>query len=258
MSFTYKLIQQTKDYSIRKALQSALSDDGRLSYGEVRMVISSTFDHGQITYQEFNDLRNILKNAKTLDKRSENLIKAFLRHQHYHRYLQTRLKKKQFNLPYKVDHIPTTLSRRPGSKLTPLYLTIHSTANLKSTAKNERGWLTNPSNNRNASYHLVVDEKEAIECIPLDEVAWHAGSTKGNTTSIGLEICESGNRAKVFENASSLAAKLLRDKGWNTSHLRQHKDWSGKICPRILISNGHRADQKQTWDWFKSQVDSKL
>ncbi|WP_315974005.1 hypothetical protein [Paenibacillus melissococcoides] len=46
-------------------------------------------------------------------------------------------------------------------------ITIHNTGNSGSSAKNERGWLTNPDNDRTASYHIVVDEHEAIECIPL-------------------------------------------------------------------------------------------
>lgn len=75
--------------------------------------------------------------------------------------------------PYTIDHIPksTPKNRRPGLSLKPVYLTIHSTANPKSSAKNERGWLTNNSNSITASFHIVVDEKEAIEAIPLNEVA---------------------------------------------------------------------------------------
>jgi len=47
--------------------------------------------------------------------------------------------------------------------MTPEYITIHSTGNPTSTARNERAWLTNPNNNVTASWHIVVDEKEAIE-----------------------------------------------------------------------------------------------
>lgn len=49
--------------------------------------------------------------------------------------------------------------------------------------------------------HLVIDETEAIECIPLNEVAWHAGdgaNGTGNRKSIGLQICESGDRVKTL------------------------------------------------------------
>ncbi len=91
-------------------------------------------------------------------------------------------------------------------------ITIHNTGNPSSTARNERAWLTNPTNTRTASYHIVIDEREAIECLPLNENAWHSGdgsgATSGNRTSIGVEICESGNYAKTLDNAATLVAAM--------------------------------------------------
>jgi N-acetylmuramoyl-L-alanine amidase len=137
----------------------------------------------------------------------------------------------------------------------PKYITIHSTGNPSSTARNERGWLTNPSNTRTASWHIAVDEKEAVEAIPLTEVAWHAGdgSGQGNRASIGIEICESGNREKTLRNAVQLVAKLLKEKGWGVDRLRRHHDWSGKICPRILQPNNW-----QGWKDFIKAVEKEL
>ncbi len=153
-----------------------------------------------------------------------------------------------------VQHIPknTPNNRRPGIAMEPEYLTIHSTANSGSTAQNERDWLTNPSNTRTASWHLVVDDKEVIEAIPLDEIAWHAGDGKngtGNKKSISIEICESGNREKTIENAVKLSAQILKDKGWKIDRLKRHYDWSGKHCPRILEENNWTE-----WDEFKIMV----
>jgi N-acetylmuramoyl-L-alanine amidase CwlA len=126
--------------------------------------------------------------------------------------------------------------------MTPTTITIHNTGNPSSTARNERNWLTNPSNNRQASFHIVIDEKEAIECLPLNEVAWHAGDGRkvggGNMSSIGIEICESGDYAKTLENAADLAAKLLKERGWGVDRMRRHYDWSGKICPRLMYDGG--------------------
>jgi len=135
----------------------------------------------------------------------------------------------------------------------PTTITIHSTGNPSSTARNERAWLTNPSNNRQASWHIVVDEKEAIEAIPLNEVAWHAGNSTGNRTSIGIEICESGDRVKTLGNAVKLTAKLLKERGWGMDKLRRHYDWSGKICPRIL-----QPDDWAGWEQFKRDVQKEL
>ena len=179
---------------------------------------------------------------------------AFVQH------LKRLLPKFVFDLPYSVDHIPTTTAhnRRPGTAMTPEYLTIHSTDNLRSSARNERSWLTNSTNTRTASFHVVVDEKEAIECIPFNEKAIHA-YWQGNRKSIGLEICESGDRAKTRENAVLLSAKILRDYNWDISKLKRHYDWPKqngfrKNCPQILILAAHQNKAEQTWDWFKSEV----
>ncbi|KNF07842.1 N-acetylmuramoyl-L-alanine amidase [Gottschalkia purinilytica] len=154
---------------------------------------------------------------------------------------------------YVVDHIPNSKSKRPGTKLNSQYLTIHSTGNPDSTARNERGWLTNPSNTNSVSWHIVVDEKEVIEAIPLNEISHHAGSSEGNNTSIGIEMCESGNREAVIQNTVKLVAKLLKERGWGVDRLRRHYDWIGKNCPRILNYNNWEG-----WTRFKNLVQAEL
>lgn len=163
-------------------------------------------------------------------------------------------------MQYRKDHIPrsTTNSRRSGISMNPKTITIHNTGNANSSAANERAWLTNPTNVRQASYHIVVDEKEAVECIPLNENAWHAGdgsgATSGNRTSISLEICESGDYAQTLENATELVAKMLEERGWGVDRLRRHFDWSGKICPRLMYDDGKWTG----WSLFKAAVNVKL
>lgn len=134
------------------------------------------------------------------------------------------------------DHIPYSDTKRPNIKMTPTSITIHSTANPNSTAKNERGWLTNPSNKRSASWHYVVDEKDYIEAIPSNEVAYHSGTTEGNRTSISIEMCESGNRERVVQRTIELV-RYLMDKH-NIRVIKRHYDWSKKNCPQILNDDG--------------------
>lgn len=154
---------------------------------------------------------------------------------------------------YKINHIPISKDKRPGTKMTPTSITIHSTANPKSTALNERNWLVSSSNDRTASWHIVVDDKEIIEAIPLNEIAYHAGKREGNNTSIGIEICESGDRAKTIQNTIELVAKMLHDRKWGVDKLKRHFDWSGKICPGILSKNNWEG-----WNAFKIQVEREL
>lgn len=149
----------------------------------------------------------------------------------------------------KKDYIAISSTKRPGKKLSAFnWITVHNTGNPSSTAKNERGWLTNPENTRSASWHIVVDSKEAIEAIPLDEVAYHSGTSEGNNTSIGIEVCDSAGEAGERQ-AIELIASLLITKGWGTDKVRTHKSWSGKECPWIILKH---------WTQFIKDIDTGL
>ena len=146
---------------------------------------------------------------------------------------------------------------RPGGNYDKLSITIHSTGNPSSTAQNERDWLDNPANDRDASWHYVVDEKEVIQAIPEIEEAWHCGSAVGNRFSIGIEICESGDREKTLQNAAAFVAEKLKEYGWDCTYLRKHADWANKNCPRILIDSAYIKDGMD-WNWFVDLIEKKL
>lgn len=140
---------------------------------------------------------------------------------------------------------------RSGKIINPTSLTIHSTANLKSSALNEKNWLVNPSNKSGASWNICVDEKEAIIAIPLNEKSNHSGSNEGNNTSIGLEICESGDREKTLRNAIQVSAWILKQFNLTYKDLKQHYDWNKKNCPRILRETNR-------WEWFVNEVKKEM
>lgn len=158
-------------------------------------------------------------------------------------------------MEYKINHIANK-KKLTNRKMNPQYITIHSTGNLNSTAQNERDNLNRPGNIESTGFHIAIDEDMAIECIPLDMVAYHAGDGrdgKGNTESIGIEICESGDRQKTINNTVKLVAKMLHDRGWNTTRLCRHYDWNKKICPGIMAKNDW-----QGWKDFLKEVDKEL
>ena len=154
-------------------------------------------------------------------------------------------------LTYRTQLVPTSRRQRPGYALKPTSITVHNTANPNATAANHGDYLANA--NRSASWHICVDDKEAVLSIPLNEQAWHTGTNAGNTTSIGIEVCEFSNRARqdaADRNAQRLIADMLTGKapaGWNLTHLtlkdvRSHQSWKqygadkpGKYCPRMLL-----------------------
>ncbi len=159
----------------------------------------------------------------------------------------------------KENLIPPSAAKRPMIRQSPKFVTVHSTGNPSSTAKNERAWLVNKSNTRQASFHVVVDEKEAICCIPYREVAYHAGDGQGNgnRASIGVELCESGSRVKVLKNGANVVAQLLLLFGLGSDKMVQHHHWSGKNCPRILRDSRYTKDGMD-WAYFKGLVETEL
>lgn len=151
------------------------------------------------------------------------------------------------------NHLKEGHRVRPGNKINVQYICIHSTGNPSSTAANERAWLDNPSNTRQASWNYCIDEKQCIEAIPPGEEAWAQQS--GNKSCISVEICESGNRTATVERAAEFAAQLLKERGWGIDKLKRHHDfYSSKYCPAIFYKNGSWA----LWEDFKKKVDGYL
>jgi len=132
-------------------------------------------------------------------------------------------------------------------------ITVHSTANTGSTAKNERDWLDNKSNTRDASWHYVVGENVIIQALPDDAEAWHCGDSNGNKYSLSVEICESGDRKKTLHNAAEFVAQKADELGLSENKIVRHFDWSGKNCPRILIDDNYIKDGMD-WKWFIGEV----
>lgn len=138
--------------------------------------------------------------------------------------------------------------------MTPQYVVIHNTAN-DASAMNEISYMN--SNNFQTSYHYAVDDVRAVQGIPLNRNAWHAGDGaygNGNRKGIAIEICYSksgGSRfTKAEENAAELAAKLLKQYGWGIDRLKKHQDFSGKYCPHRTLDMG--------WQRFVNMVQAKL
>lgn len=121
------------------------------------------------------------------------------------------------------------------------YITIHNTAN-DAPAKNEINYMI--SNNNQVSFHIAVDDVEAIQGLPLDRNAWASGDGNGpgNRSSIHIEICysESGGERykKAEENAIKLVAQMLKERGWGIDRVKKHQDWSNKYCPHRILDEG--------------------
>ncbi len=134
------------------------------------------------------------------------------------------------------------------------FITIHNTYN-DASASNEAKY--HNSNNNQVSFHIAVDDMEAIEVVPLNRNAWHCGDGQGNGNrkSIGIEICYSKSGGikyiKAEENAVNLTAKLLHERKWGIERVKKHQDWNGKYCPHRILDN-------KTWSSFLNRVQNEL
>lgn len=137
--------------------------------------------------------------------------------------------------------IPRGRVDRPGTSITATSVTIHNTDNPDrgANAKAHARAIVSGSllGEYLRSWHFTVDDTSIYRHIPISEMAYHAGKRAGNTTSIGVEICQNSDldAPKAYRNAAGLAAQLLKEIGKSPAEgLKQHHDWSGKDCPGVL------------------------
>lgn len=134
------------------------------------------------------------------------------------------------------------------------YFTVHNTYN-DASAENEVKYMI--GNDNKVSFHIAVDDKEAVQGISLGRNAYHAGdgaNGTGNRESISIEICYSksgGARfAKAESNAAELIAEMLKERGWGIDRVKTHKHWSGKNCPHRTLELG--------WERFLNMIETHL
>lgn len=126
--------------------------------------------------------------------------------------------------------------------MTPEFIVVHNTSN-DASAENEIKYMI--TNDNQVSFHIAVDDKEAIQGLPLDRNAWAAGdgaNGQGNRKGIHIEICYSKSGGSRFnqaeKNAAKLIAKLLHERGWGIEKVKKHQDFSGKYCPHRTLDIG--------------------
>ena len=127
----------------------------------------------------------------------------------------------------------------------PDWITIHETGNPRpgTGAENHRRFVIDDGGGEDTvSFHAVVDDKESIQLMPWNWVAWHAGDGTwgtGNRDSIAIETCQNsdGDFARTVRNLVLLVAKLMKEFGLPISRVVPHRYWSGKNCPEYILNN---------------------
>ncbi len=179
---------------------------------------------------------------------------------------------KQVNL--ERDYIPYGRhARKYLRRMTPRYITIHSTQNYSSSAdarqhskalKNGKLRARKTRNGNRIGYlvwHYSIDEDRVVQHLPDNEQGEHADfNGPGNNYSLGLEMCENyGNsRSATLERTAKLAAYLMKRHGISVKNVVPHYHWPraglskpNKNCPHFLLDNGRPGAK---WRAFQAKI----
>ncbi|MCW2279118.1 peptidoglycan recognition protein family protein [Heliophilum fasciatum] len=149
------------------------------------------------------------------------------------------------------DFVQVGAANRPGYPMTSTFITVHNTGNSsKGADATGHAAYIKSTYAGTTSWHFSVDDHQAIQHIPTNENAWHAGdgtNGPGNRTSIGVEICENsdGNQAQAEANAIDLIIDLMKQFNIPLANVVPHKHWTGKECPHLILPR---------WDAFIAAI----
>lgn len=129
------------------------------------------------------------------------------------------------------------------------YITIHEVCSNQSAQASAR--YASRSNSPIAA-HFFVDEKEAIQIIPLERNAFACGDGldgTGNRESVSIEICRSQAKdsqlyKQSVQNALILTKQLMKELNLDAEHIVRHYDWTKADCPHRMMKEGR-------WQEFK-------
>lgn len=143
----------------------------------------------------------------------------------------------------------------------PYAIIVHNTDNFAATATAKshaeglkNGYMTG------MSWHVVVDDKEAYQCLPYKRGAWHIGVNYGNKTlfgkinnrnSICVEMCVNAgyNYEQAFLNTVDVVKQLMKELKIPADRVYQHYDICNKNCPSQIRAKGD-------WQRFKQLIGS--
>lgn len=92
-----------------------------------------------------------------------------------------------------------------------------------------------------ASAHYIIKDNDVLQCWPIEKMAWHAGCTVGNVTSLGIELCPQDEQGRFSQQTLESLKELLDTIDPKRKlPLCRHYDWTAKDCPLWYV-------EKQRW-----------
>lgn len=107
-------------------------------------------------------------------------------------------------------------------------ITIHHWGGRGQKFDNVVNWLC--QKRAGTSAHYVVEAGKVACIVDPDRRAWHAGNSRGNHESIGIEC-----RPEATEGDYATVAALIADirAVYGNIPLKRHKDWTSTACPGV-------------------------
>lgn len=162
----------------------------------------------------------------------------------------------QLSFPLKQKIVPSSRTlNRPGIHMMPDRYVQHETDNTNpgAGAAMHADYLYNGAEGRQASWHFTVDDKEAYQSIPVNEVSWHGGDGDGpcNMRGVSCELCvnmigDPARMARARHNAEELAARIAD--ALHLSLIEGHTNCCSRQgnpagchsgCPRYMIEQNY-------------------
>lgn len=107
-------------------------------------------------------------------------------------------------------------------------ITIHHWGSRGQKFDNVVSWLCD--RRAGTSAHYVVEAGKVACIVDPDRRAWHAGSSRGNHESIGIE-CRPEATDADYATVAALVADLRAQYG--NIPLKRHRDWTSTACPGV-------------------------
>lgn len=139
------------------------------------------------------------------------------------------------------------------------YIVIHDTGNPNKGADADAHYKLFDREDRGASAHYFVDDKQILRVVRDVEKSWHCGDGHGkygitNENSIGIEMCinSDGDFTKIYKNTIELVKHLMNKYNISIDRVVRHYDASRKSCPDTWKQNNW-----EKWNKFKSDLQVK-
>ncbi|ACV22557.1 N-acetylmuramoyl-L-alanine amidase CwlH precursor [Slackia heliotrinireducens] len=155
-------------------------------------------------------------------------------------------------MSYEINKHHGSYNIQPRSASAVKYIVVHYTGSGTSAAPaalNNCQYFS--GGDRQASAHYFIDDETIYEYAdPSRHLTWHVGDGRGkygitNTNSIGIEVCQDGDRP--FTEAETkrlqwLVRRLMDEYGVPADRVVRHYDASRKLCPYYYTPGGSGGD----------------